>query len=94
MRYFRSLKAMYYGVILEGTADMLGFVIVIRRGGRSQYTSSNLALWPTSDFDPQGIQKIYNIKTLCNYEIINISCFIKKIMFLILLQCGTILLFL
>ena len=28
----------------------------------------NMALWPTSDFDPKRISKIYNIKTLCNYE--------------------------
>ena len=26
---------------------------------------------PAPDFDPLGISKIYNIKTLCNYEIIN-----------------------
>ena len=26
---------------------------------------------PTSDFDPKGISKIYNIKTLTDYEIIN-----------------------
>ena len=37
--------------------------------------SSNLAFWPTSDFDPKRISKNYNIKTLCNYEM---SCIYQK----------------
>ena len=28
--------------------------------------SSDLTPWPTSNFDLQGISKIYNIKTACN----------------------------
>ena len=32
-----------------------------------------LAFWPTSDFDPQGILKIYMKKTSFNYVIMNNS---------------------
>jgi hypothetical protein len=39
------------------------FIIAIRGA------SSNL--WPTSDFDPQGISKIYSLKSSYNYETIN-----------------------
>ena len=39
----------------------LVFFIVLEGEPRA---SSNLALWPTSDFDPQEISKNYNIKTL------------------------------
>ena len=46
------------------------FVFVINRGARSFYC-------PTSDFDPLGVSKNYNIKTSCNYEIIN-NLFLKK----------------
>ena len=40
-----------YEVILEGTADMSSFCYCYKTGGKLG-ASSNLALWPTSDFDP------------------------------------------
>ena len=45
-------------------------VFVLLSAGEST-ASRDLVLWPTSDFDPLGILKIYHIKTLCNYEIMN-----------------------
>ena len=39
------------------------FIIAIRGAGSN--------LWPTSDFDPQGISKIYSIKSFYNHETIN-----------------------
>ena len=45
-------------------------VFVLLSAGESK-ASRDLVLWPISDFDPLGILKIYNIKTLCNFEIMN-----------------------
>ena len=47
---------------------------------------------PTSDFDPWGSSKIYNIKTLCKIEMINQLFYQKITLFMILLQFQTILL--
>ena len=55
--------------MLEGTADMSGFFIVIKK--------DPIVIWPISDFDPQQISKIYNIKILCNCDIVN-KWFYKK----------------
>jgi hypothetical protein len=74
------------GIILGGTADLSS--VVNEPGG-----SSNLALSPTSDFDPYGVSKIDHIKTLCNYETINkLFHQKKKTLVVILLQFRTILL--
>ena len=40
----------------------------------------------TSDFDPQGVSKIYKIKTLCHYEIKNQLLYQKNTLFMNLLQ--------
>ena len=38
---------------------------------------------PASDFDPQGISKFCNLKTLCDYEIINKLVDQKKLLCLL-----------
>ena len=69
------------GVILEGTTDMASvfFFFSFKEEEPRSRAHSKMALWPASDFDPKRISKIYNIKTLCNYEM---SCFYQKILYL------------
>ena len=69
------------GVILEGTADMASvfFFFFFKEEEPRSRAHSKMALWPASDFDPKRISKIYNTKTLCNYEM---SCFYQKILYL------------
>ena len=57
-----------------------------------RWASRDLALCPTSDFDPQGVWKIYNMKSSCNYDTINNLFYQKIALFMILLQFWTILL--
>jgi hypothetical protein len=45
--------------------------MLYKKGSQEPGASSNLALWPATDFDPLGIGKNYSIKTLCKYEIID-----------------------
>ena len=49
---------------------------------KSRGASRNLVIWPTyRDCETLGSSEIYNIKTLCNYEIIN-NLFVKKKLYL------------
>ena len=61
-----------YGVILEGTADMSSVCYFYKKGSQKS-VCSNLALWPTSDFDLWWISKIYNIMQLLNLRYIVLS---------------------
>ena len=65
-----------YGVILEWFADNM-FVCFVWEPG----ASSSLDLKPTSDFDPQGISEMYNLKTLCIYEIMDKLFYQKNCLF-------------